>query len=238
MVWHDGVLPDAGGMDVSTQPLPLQTSSVRELRAGVTVEWVTVGWMVIEALVGLGAGFAVGSIALVAFGIDSLIELVSAGALLWRLTLEHAHPTVAPERVERAERVASRIVGWSLLALAAYVVMQSGYNLWTRAMPEVSSAGLALAAAALIVMPVLVRIKLRVATSINSAALRGDAMCGVVCAYMAATLLAGLALRAAFGWWWADPLAALGLVYFIAREGREALTAECGCGCACDAAPR
>jgi divalent metal cation (Fe/Co/Zn/Cd) transporter len=197
----------------------------------VTVEWFTIGWMVVEAAVSLSAGILAGSIALVAFGIDSVIELISAGVLLRRLILERDYAHVDPQRVERAERTASRVVGWSLIALAVYVTLHSAYNLWTRAVPDASPVGVALAACALVVMPMLVRVKLRVAASIKSTALKADAMCGIVCAYMAGTLLIGLGLRAAFGWWWADPVAALGLVYFIAREGREALTDDCGCAC-------
>lgn len=205
------------------------SSGVGAIRAGIRIEWVTIAWMIVEAAVSVAAGLAAGSIALIAFGVDSVIELVSAGTLLWRLRLEDAGPA-ASERIERAERLASRIVGASLLALAAYVVLQSGYDLWTRSAPERSLPGIAIAAAALVVMPALVRAKARVASTIGSAALRGDAACGVVCAYMAATLLAGLVLRAAFGWWWADPVAALGIVYFIVREGREALAgARDGC---------
>ena len=107
----------------------------------------------------------------------------------------------------------------------------------TRAIPcsrtptDASRLVIALAVAALIVMPVLVRAKRQIATAINSAALKGDAACGIVCAYMAGTLLLGLGLRAVFGWWWADPVAALGLVYFIVKDGREALTSKCGCCC-------
>jgi divalent metal cation (Fe/Co/Zn/Cd) transporter len=189
---------------------------------------------VIEAAVSLSAGIMAGSIALVAFGIDSLMELVSAGVVLWRLLLERDQAPVDRQLIERAERAASRVVGWSLVALAVYVTLQSGYNLWTRAVPDTSPVGVALAAGALVVMPVLVRVKLRVAASIKSAALKADAMCGIVCAYMAGTLLLGLGLRAAFGWWWADPVAALGLVYFISREGREALTDDGARGCACE----
>ncbi len=214
--------------------MKFQSSRARDIRSGVAVEWCTIGWMVIEAAVSLSAGIMAGSIALVAFGIDSLIELVSAGAVLWRLLLERDQAPVDRQLIERAERAAYRVVGWSLVALAVYVTFQSGYNLWTRAVPDASPAGLALAAGALVVMPVLVRVKLRVAASIKSAALKADAMCGIVCAYMAGTLLIGLGLRAAFGWWWADPVAALGLVYFIAREGREALTDDAACGCACE----
>jgi divalent metal cation (Fe/Co/Zn/Cd) transporter len=214
--------------------MEFQSSRARDIRSGVAVEWCTIGWMVIEAAVSLSAGIMAGSIALVAFGIDSLIELVSAGVVLWRLLLERDQAPVDRQLIERAERAASRVVGWSLVALAVYVTLQSGYNLWTRAVPDTSPVGVALAAGALVVMPVLVRVKLRVAASIKSAALKADAMCGIVCAYMAGTLLLGLGLRAAFGWWWADPVAALGLVYFISREGREALTDDGARGCACE----
>ena len=207
-------------------------TEVAAIRTGIRVEWLTIGWMVVEAAVSIPAGIAAGSIALIAFGVDSVIELVSAGTLLWRLQLEEAG-AAPPALIERAERQASRVVGGSLLLLAAYVVIQSGYDLWTRAAPERSLPGIALATAALLVMPALVRTKRRIAAAINSPALRGDAACGVVCVYMAATLLAGLVLRAAFGWWWADPVAALGIVYFIVREGREALTTDRACGC-CD----
>jgi divalent metal cation (Fe/Co/Zn/Cd) transporter len=201
------------------------STGVAAIRTGIRVEWLTIVWMVVEAAVSVAAGLAAGSIALIAFGADSVIELISAATLLWRLSLEAAG-TVSPARVERAERRASRVVGTALLLLAAYVAVQSGYDLLTRAVPESSVWGIGIAAAALVIMPVLVRTKRRVAAEINSPALRGDAACGTVCAYMAATLLAGLVLRAAFGWWWADPVAALGIVYFIVREGREALAAN------------
>jgi divalent metal cation (Fe/Co/Zn/Cd) transporter len=203
---------------------------VGDIRAGIRVEWFTIVWMVIEALLSVGAGLAAGSIALLAFGLDSVLELVSAGVLMWRLRMESLG-LVPSTLIEQAERRASRVVGWSLLLLAAYVVIQSAYDLWRRAAPESSPIGIALAAAALLIMPALVRTKLRIASAINSPALKGDAACGVVCLYMAATLLVGLVLRAWLGWWWADPVAALGIVYFIIREGREALTAQDGCGC-------
>lgn len=209
-----------------------RVSDAGRLRAGMGIELWTIAWMVVEAAVSLGAGLAAGSIALVAFGVDSVLELVSAAVLLWRLNVERRG--ASPERVEQAERRASAVVGWSLLLLALYVVVDVGHDLWTRAAPESAPVGIVLAAAALVVMPILVRGKRRIAAEIASPALKGDAACGIVCAYMAATLLVGLALRAALGWWWADPVAALGLVYFIVREGREALAAargeECGCG--------
>ncbi len=129
-------------------------------------------------------------------------------------------------RGQSAERQASRIVGWSLILLAVYVAGQSAYNLWTHAVSESSPVGIAMAVATFFVMPWLIRTKRKVASAINSPALKGDAACGVVCVYMAATLLAGLVLQAVFGWWWADPVAALGIVYFVVREGREVLTAQ------------
>jgi len=213
---------------MSTQSI--QPDTMRQLRAGITVEWLTIGWMTVEAAVSLSAGLAAGSIALIAFGADSIIELITGGVLLWRLTVGR-DAAGDSERVERAERIAAKVVGWSLLALAAYVAVQAAYDLWARAVPDSSLTGIALAAAALLVMPALVRAKLRIARAIDSHALQGDAMCGVVCVYMAGTLLIGLGLRAVLGWWWADPVAALGIVYFIAREGREALSAEHGCAC-------
>ena len=219
---------------MSALPIAVRNQRRRDVHAGLLVEWITIGWMLIEASVSLTAGVLAGSIALVAFGIDSVIELVSGGVLLWRLRIEGGHAAIDANRVERAERRASRVVGWGLVALAVYVTIHAGYDLWTRDVSEASPVGVALAACALVVMPVLVRAKLRIAASIDSRALRADAMCGIVCAYMAGTLLVGLGLRAAFGWWWADPVAALGLVYFIAREGREALTDRCACGDSCE----
>jgi divalent metal cation (Fe/Co/Zn/Cd) transporter len=137
--------------------------------------------------------------------------------------------------VQAAERRASGVVGVLLFLLAAWVVGSALRDLLMHARPESSPVGLAMAAASTLVMPWIVSNKRRVAESIGSAALRADAACGVTCAYMAGTLLAGLGLRAVFGWWWADPLAALGIVYFVVREGREAVMAARGrvdsCGC-------
>ncbi len=194
-----------------------------DVRAAMVVEWSTIGWMVIEGGVGLAGGITAGSIALVAFGLDSVIEIVAAAALLRRLHLEWGEGGEPAGDVLQADRAASRVVGWSLLALAAYATLTAGCDLWTRRVPTASIAGLALAAATLVVMPLLIRSKLRLAAALDSRALRSDAMCGIVCVWMAGALLLGLGLRAVFGWWWADPVAALALVYFIVREGREAL---------------
>jgi len=201
-------------------------TAAADIRAGIRVEWLTIAWMTVEALVSIGAELAARSIALISFAADSVIELVSAGALLWRLRLEPGGAVAATSRRQNAEGLASRVVGWSLLLLAVYVAGRSAYDLWAHTVSDSSPIGIALAATTLFVMPWLVRTKRRVASAINSPALMGDAACGVVCAYLAATLLAGLVLQAVFGWWWADPVAALGIVYFIVREGREVLAAQ------------
>ncbi len=201
-------------------------ASAADIRAGIRVEWLSIAWMTVEALVSIAAGLAARSIALIGFGADSVIELVSAGVVLWRLRLEPVDAVATTPRGERAERQAARVVGWSLLLLAVYIAGRSAYNLWTQDASDSSPVGIATAAAALVVMPWLIRTKRKVASAINSPALKGDAACGVVCVYMAATLLAGLVLQAVFGWWWADPVAALGIVYFIVHEAREVLAAQ------------
>lgn len=199
-----------------------------DLQRGLVIEAITIGWMIIEAIVAIGVGLTARSGAALAFGIDSFIELGSAGVLVWRLRAEFdASP---PTRIEMIERKAGRLVGGALFALAGYVVLQSVAALFLRIEPDVSLPGIALSAAALVGMPILARVKGNVAVAIGSPALKGDAACSLTCAYMAATLLGGLALNALFGWWWADPIAALGIVYFLIREGREAWNGdECGC---------
>jgi divalent metal cation (Fe/Co/Zn/Cd) transporter len=204
-----------------------------QVRLGIWIEVVTVVWMTIEASIAIIVGFATASVSLQGFGIDSLIELITGAILLWRLLVEQRGGAV--ETIERAEQRASWITAVSLFALAVYIVGDSALALLTRSRPQASWWGIALAIAAAIVMPLLWQSKLRVAKRIGSAALKADAACSVTCAYMSFTLLAGLLLNRLFGWWWADPLSALALVYFIVREGREAWQeARTGETCACD----
>src|SRR5690242_3359770 len=204
----------------------------RQLRLGIEIELVSLLWMVVEASIAIITGFATRSISLEGFGIDSIIELIAGSVLLWRLQVEQRGGT--HERVERAERRASWITALSLFGLAIYIVGDSAFAIIIRTHPEASWWGIGLAIAAAIIMPLLWQGKLRVAKRIGSAALKADAACSVTCAYMSFTLLAGLLLNKFFGLWWADPLAALALVYFIVREGREALqearTGEHGSG--------
>lgn len=198
------------------------------VRRGRWLEYLTVGWNSLEGIIAVGAGLIAGSIALVGFGLDSAIEVTSGLALLWRLHMD------APERRERAERVALKVVGFSFLALAAYVAFDAVKALVTREPPEASYVGIAVAALSLIVMPFLARAKRRVAAKINSRALEADSRQTDICAYLSAILLGGLILNALFGWWWADPFAALLMTPIIGKEGVEALRGETCCdGGAC-----
>jgi divalent metal cation (Fe/Co/Zn/Cd) transporter len=195
----------------------------RHLRTGVRLELATIAWMLIEAAVAIAAGLLARSILLTAFGFDSLIELASGGVLLWRLIVDARGASLA--RVETAERRASLIVGVLLATLCLYVVAFAVAGLALNVRPDASVPGLAITALALVVMPILVVGKRRVANRLDSAALRGDAACSVTCAYMAATALVGLALHAVFGWWWAEYAASLLLLYWLVPEAREALEA-------------
>jgi divalent metal cation (Fe/Co/Zn/Cd) transporter len=196
------------------------------IRRGRLLEYLTIIWNLLEGIISVGAGVIAGSIALVGFGFDSFIESASGGALLWRLHLD------APERRERAEYIALKLVGISFLLLAAYVAFDAIKSLIKREPPEASYIGIAIAALSLIVMPFLARAKRQVAATINSRAMKADSKQTDICAYLSAILLGGLILNALFGWWWADPLAALVMTPIVAREGIEALRGEsCDDGC-------
>jgi divalent metal cation (Fe/Co/Zn/Cd) transporter len=190
---------------------------------GRRLEYFTIAWNGLEAAVALVSGLLAGSIALVGFGLDSVIETISAGILLWRLRAED-HPL----QRERTERTARRLVGICFLALAVYVAVESLRALWTKAQPERSIPGILIALAAVVVMPLLGRAKRRVAVQMGSGALHADSRQADFCAYLSAILLAGLLLHMVLGWWWADPVAALVMTPIIAREGVQGLRGQ-GC---------
>ena len=203
-----------------------------QVQLGIWIEVISLFWMVIEACIAITAGFIARSISLEGFGIDSIIELIAGGVLLWRLLVERRSGSI--ERIEHAERRAAWITAFSLFGLALYIIASSAFALLTRSRPQVSWWGTGIAIAAAVIMPLLWQGKLRVAKQIGSAALKADAMCSITCAYMSFTLLVGLLLNTFFGLWWADSLAALVLVYFIVREGRETLhEARTGEACCC-----
>jgi divalent metal cation (Fe/Co/Zn/Cd) transporter len=212
--------------------IPSTATRKGDVRQGIEIELITIVWMVIEASVAISVGFATHSVSLQGFGIDSIVELIAGGILLWRLLVEQAGGSV--ERIESAERRASWVTAISLFALAAYIVGDSILTFLTRTRPESSWWGVGLAVAAAIIMPLLWQGKRAVAKRIGSAALKADAACSVTCAYMSGVLLVGLLLNRFLGWWWADPLAGLVLVYFLIREGQEALhEARTGEQCSC-----
>ncbi|MCU0246641.1 MAG: cation transporter [Bryobacter sp.] len=190
---------------------------------GERLQWFTIAYNLAEAVIAIASGLVASSIALVGFGLDSLIELSSAGASLWRL--RHGAAT---------ERRSLRIIGACFCLLAAYLAVESVHSLWTAERPETSLPGIALALASVVIMPWLTRAKRRVAGALQSATLQADSKQTEFCAWLSGILLAGLALNALFGWWWADPVAALVMVPIIAKEGSDALrgkTCCSSCGC-------
>jgi len=202
------------------------TDSVRLnlIRRAFLLEWFTAGWMLIEASVAIGAGVAANSLSLIAFGADSLIELVSAGVLLWRLNVELRHGAEFPESVEHR---ASRIGGVLLFVLAAYVLVNAAHGLWKREGQEFSTPCLILAVLAIPVMWWLARAKIRVAAQIGSRALRADAVESITCGYLSGVVVLGLIAQLLMpGWWWVDRVASLAIVALLAKEGREAWEGE------------
>lgn len=185
------------------------------------LEYATVGYNVLEGVIAVGSGIAAASIALIGFGIDSGIEVLSGLILLWRLNARRDE-----EEGDRAEARALKLVGWSFVLLAAYVAWDAVTSLVRREAPGESVVGIVLAAVSVVVMPLLVRAKRRVAAQLSSRALAADSKQTELCTYLSAILLGGLVLNAAAGWWWADPAAALVMVPIIAKEGVEALRGE------------
>ena len=212
---------------------PGAVARANRMQVALRLEALTLVWMVLEASGSLGAGVLAHSVLLLAFGVDSIIELASAGLLYYRLSKEARAAPGDMASVKALEEKASRISGWLLYALALYVVLQSGYGLLHRHTAETSLLGLGVAAVAAFGMPLLARAKLRIADAIGSKALRADAMETFTCGFLSWVLLAGLAANAIVHWWWLDSVAALALVPFLVKEGREAISGECGCSSSC-----
>jgi len=186
--------------------------------------WFTIARNSVEGLVGIASGLAAGSIALVGFGVDSYVEVLSGAVVLWRLSKERH----GQELSEAAEHRALRIIAGTFFALAIGVSVESIRKLVTGEHPSASAAGIALTIVSLIVMPLLARAKRKVGRQLGSHALQADATETTLCVWLSAIVLVGLVLNATFGWWWADPVAALGIVYVAVKEGREAWKGD-GC---------
>ena len=207
--------------------MPASAFSLEERTAlvhkGKRLQYFTIIWNSREAVVAIVSGLSAGSISLVGFGFDSLIEVTSGAAVLWRMHLDH------PERREHAERISLRIVGGCFVALAAYIAVDSIKSLYQHERPEHSLPGIVLAIVSLIVMPILSRSKRRVGKELNSGAMQADATQTEFCTYLSAILLFGLGANWLLGWWWADPAAALLMVPLIAKEGLDGLRAKICC---------
>lgn len=193
-------------------------------RHALRLEYLTLGWNLLEGAIAVAAALAAGSVALLGFGADSFVESASAGVLIWRLRAE----TDASDRaaIDRLDRRAHRLVGLSLFLLAAYIALDAGATLWRRERPHPSLVGIVLTAVSIGVMVWLARAKRRAAVALGSRALHADSFQTTACWWLSIITLAGVGLNAALGWWWADPVAALLMTALLAREGREAWRGE------------
>lgn len=187
----------------------------RWVRRGRWLAWFTIVWNGIEGVAGVAAGVAAGSIALIGFGVDSYVEVFAGAVVIWRLAKERHGDAVSAA----AERTAVRLIALTFLALAAGVAAESTRKLITGTEPDESMFGIGLAIVSLVVMPALAAAKRRVGHRLDSRAVTADAAETMLCVWLSAVVLAGLALNALLGWWWADPLAGFGIVYVAAREG-------------------
>lgn len=190
------------------------------------LEWLTVAWMLVEGVVAIGAGLAAGSLTLMAFGLDSVIELASAGVLIWRLTVELGQGQAFSERTEHT---ASRIGGALLFTLAAYIVVGAAWSLWTRHGESFSISGLIVAFLAMPIMTLLARRKIAIATQLGSRAMRADAAESITCGWLSLVVVVGLLADYALGAWWVDAVTSLAIVGFVVKEAREAWNGEDCC---------
>ncbi len=199
------------------------------LKKATGLEYVTVGWNVVEGVVAVSAAAASGSVALLGFGLDSFVESTSGLILLWRLSRERGDTRISSEAIERIDRRAHRLVGGTLFLLAAYVSVDAGLALWNSERPETSVVGLVLVSVSIAVMWWLARAKAAAARGLGSRALEADSFQTMACWWLSIVTLVGVGLNAAVGWWWADPLAALGVAALVVREGAEAWQGETCC---------
>jgi divalent metal cation (Fe/Co/Zn/Cd) transporter len=214
---------------MESQALPVATprpapdrERPRLVRRARFLAWLGIGWHAVEAAIAVGAGIAAGSIALLGFGADSVVESIAGFVLLWRFGGER-HSSDA------AERRAYRLIGVSFYAIAVYIAVEAARQLIDGSHPEVSWVGIGLAGFTLVTMPPLAIAKGRVADRLHSAATRAEGRQNMLCAYLSAALLVGLGLNAVAGWWWADPVTALLIAAVAVREGREAWRGEACC---------
>ena len=210
-------------MAVRAETIALASGERRRLvRRAQILAWASLAWMTAEGVVAVTAGILAGSIALIGFGIDSAIEGIASVIIIWRFWGARAMS-------ERAERRAQKLVAVQFFVLAPYVGIEAVRTLVTSSEPQVSYLGIGLTAVSAVFMPFFGIAKQRVAVRLNSRATMGEGAQNMLCAYLSVAVLAGLALNAALGWWWADPLAALVIAGVAVREGLEAWRGEDCC---------
>lgn len=223
---HSGCSPDEARSGGGAQGAFRRAAHVKR---GLQLEYFTVAWNVVEGLVSVWAAIIASSVALLGFGIDSFVETTSGLILIWRLRAErHA---LDPEQIERLDQRAHKLVGLSLFLLAAYVGFDAVTTLVGGERPEPTLVGIAVTTLSLAVMWWLARAKRRTASALASRALEADSFQTTACLWLSVITLGGIGLNAALGWWWADPVAALAMIWFLLSEGREAWRGEdCECG--------
>jgi divalent metal cation (Fe/Co/Zn/Cd) transporter len=207
--------------------LPSGTDRLPLIREAFRLEWLTVGWMAAEAIISIAAGLMASSLVLIAFGLDSIIELASAGVLMWRLSVELRH---GQKFSERAEHLAGRIGGALLFLLAAYVTAAAGWQLWNKSGQEFSLLGFIVALVAIPAMRYLAQRKIAIAEKIGSRALRADAIEAVTCGWLSFVVVVSLATQWLIEAWWIDAVGSLAIVYLLIKEGWEAWSGD-ACGC-------
>lgn len=220
------------GTDKGCGDAPCGASSTRPADSKWTkiAIWLVAGTMIynlIEGVIATWAGTKAESVALFGFGLDSGIECAAASVMLWRLSIEAKG--ASRKTIEASEKKVRRFIGGTFVALAVYIIVQAGIDLFAHEKPQKTTLGIVLATASLVIMPTVSWAKLRAAREIGSAALRAEAKETLVCSYLSFTLLLGLIANATVGWWWADPVAALAMVPWLVKEGLEGLRGEDCC---------
>jgi len=209
-------------------PAPATSARPQAVNRALKLEYLTVGWNVVEGIIAVSAAIIAGSVAILGFGIDSFVECASAGVMIWRLQAERGGK-LSGSQLEAIEHRARKYVAGSLFLLAAYVTFEALQTLWLAEKPEFSSIGVALLGLSIAVMLWLARAKRRLAVELGSKAMEADAFQTTACWWLSIAALVGVGLNGLFGWWWADPLAALVIAGLIVREGREAWLGEACC---------
>jgi cation diffusion facilitator family transporter len=203
-------------------------TSISLRKKALVLSYLTVGYNIFEGVISILAGYLAGSIALIGFGLDSFVESLSGGIMIWRF---RQHPDLTPEEEERREKLAIKLVGWTFFILAAYVLYESLKKLVFQEAPAPSLLGIIIALVSLILMPLLFYLKLRIGTDLGSVSLKADAKQTLACTFLSLALLVGLGLNYLAGFWQADPIIGLLIVAVLVREGYETLKEEKLCSC-------